>query len=161
MCIDFVPLHFVNIRYSILKCNKMILVTLSHKPEFHGRWPREIILTTNQFFRCDSRRSRDDGCRNRIFSRHIHFTWDWITFGSKRALNGGRTTAVEEEPGMSRLKQRRKVTGNEEEAFPRHTQVSAKERNCCQRPEEVERIPMEAEMPKKWRSRVWRGLMEA
>ena len=54
---------------------------------------------------------------------------------------------MEEEPGMSGPKQRRKVTGDEEEAFPRHTQVSAKKGSRGRRPEE-------AEMPKKWRSRV-------
>ena len=37
---------------------------------------------------------------------------------------------MEEELGMSGPKQRRKVTGDEEEAFPRHTQVSAKEGSC-------------------------------
>ena len=42
-------------------------------------------------------------------------------FGSKRALKGGRITVVEEELGMSGPKQRRKMTGDEEEAFPRHT----------------------------------------
>ena len=68
---------------------------------------------------------------------------------------------MEEEPGMSGPKQRRKVTGDEEEAFPRHTQVSAKERSCHWRPEEAERRPAEVEMPKKWRIRVQRGLMEA
>ena len=82
-------------------------------------------------------------------------------FGSKRALKGGRITAVEEEPGMPGPKQRRKVTRDEEEAFPRHTQVSAKEGSCRRRPEEVERRPAEAEMPKKWRSMVQRGLTEA
>ena len=61
---------------------------------------------------------------------------------------------MEEEPGMSGPKQRRKVTEDEEEAFPRHTQVSAKEGSCCRRPEEIERRPVEAEMEKKWRSRV-------
>ena len=55
---------------------------------------------------------------------------------------------------MSGPKQRRKVTRDEEEVFPRHTQVSAKERSCRRRPSEAER-------PKKWRSRVWRGLTEA
>ena len=40
---------------------------------------------------------------------------------------------MEEEPGMSGPKQRRKVTGDEEEAFPRHTQVSAKEGSCRRR----------------------------
>ena len=68
---------------------------------------------------------------------------------------------MEEEPGMSRLKQRRKVTGDEEEVFPRHTQVSAKEGSCRRRPEEAERRPAEAKMPKKWISRVRRGLTEA
>ena len=68
---------------------------------------------------------------------------------------------MEEEPGMLGSKQMRKVTGDEEEAFPRHTQVSAKEGSCRRRPEEAERRPAEAEMPKKWRSRVQRGLMEA
>ena len=82
-------------------------------------------------------------------------------FGLKRALKGGRITAVEEEPGMSRPKQRKKVTGDEEEAFSRHTQVSAKEGSFCRRPKEAERRPAEAEMPKKWRSRVRRGLTEA
>ena len=62
---------------------------------------------------------------------------------------------MEEEPGMSGSKQRRKVTGDEEEAFPRRTQVSAKEGSCRWRPEEAERRPVEAkrrpakvEMPK-------------
>ena len=68
---------------------------------------------------------------------------------------------MEEEPGMSGPKQRRKVTGDEEEAFPRHTQVLTKEGSCRRRPEEAERRPAEVEMPKKWRSRVWRGLTEA
>ena len=68
---------------------------------------------------------------------------------------------MEEEPGMLGSKQMRKVTGDEEEAFPRHTQVSTKEGSCRRRPEEAERRPAEAEMPKKWRSRVQRGLMEA
>ncbi|WKA05208.1 hypothetical protein VitviT2T_023187 [Vitis vinifera] len=68
-------------------------------------------------------------------------------FGSKRALKGGRITAVEEEPGMSGPK--REVTGDEEEAFPRHTQVSTKEGSCRQRSSEAERRPAEAEMPKK------------
>ncbi|KAL6311757.1 hypothetical protein AAG906_022426 [Vitis piasezkii] len=36
---------------------------------------------------------------------------------------------MEEEPGMSGPKQRRKVTGDEEEAYPRHT-VPAKEGSC-------------------------------
>ena len=40
---------------------------------------------------------------------------------------------MEEEPGMSGPKQRRKVTGDEEEAFPRHTQVLAKEESCRRR----------------------------
>ena len=40
---------------------------------------------------------------------------------------------MEEEAGMLGPKQRRKVTGDEEEAFPRHTQVSAKERSCRRR----------------------------
>ena len=40
---------------------------------------------------------------------------------------------MEEEPGMSGPKQRRKVTGDEEEAFPRHTQVLAKEGSCRRR----------------------------
>ena len=70
-------------------------------------------------------------------------------FGSKRALKGGRITAVEEEPGMLGPKQRRKVTGDEEEAFPRHTQVSAKEESCRWRLEEAKRRPTKAEMPKK------------
>ena len=61
---------------------------------------------------------------------------------------------MEEEPGMAGPKQRRKVTGYEEKAFPRHTQVSAKERSYRRRPEE-------AEMTKKWRSRVQRELTEA
>ena len=63
---------------------------------------------------------------------------------------------MEEEPGMSRPKQRKKLTGDEEEAFSRHTQVSAKEGSCRRRPEEAERRPVEAEkrlakveMPKK------------
>ena len=56
---------------------------------------------------------------------------------------------MEEEPGMSGPKQRRKVIGDEEEAFPRHTQVSTKEGSCRRRPEEAERRPAEAEMPKK------------
>ena len=56
---------------------------------------------------------------------------------------------MEEELGMSGPKQRRKVTGDEVEAFPRHTQVSTKEGSCCRRPEEVERRSAEAEMPKK------------
>ena len=68
---------------------------------------------------------------------------------------------MEEELGMSGSKQRRKVTGDEEEAFPRRTQVSAKEGSCRWRPEEAERRPVEAKMPKKWKSRVWRGLTEA
>ena len=68
---------------------------------------------------------------------------------------------MEKEPGMSGPKQRRKVTGDEEEAFPRHTQVSAKEGSCRWGLEEVERRLAEAEMPKKWRSRVRRGLTEA
>ena len=46
-------------------------------------------------------------------------------------------------------KQRRKVTGDEEEAFPRHTQVSAKEESCRRRPSEVERRPTEAWNAKK------------
>ena len=53
---------------------------------------------------------------------------------------------MEEEPGMSGPKQRRKVTGDEEEAFPRHTQVLAKEGSCRRRLKE----DAEAEMPKKW-----------
>ena len=68
---------------------------------------------------------------------------------------------MEEEPGMSGPKQRRKVTGDEEEAFPRHTQVSAKEESCRRRSEEAERRPAVAKMPKKWRSRVRRGLTKA
>ena len=56
---------------------------------------------------------------------------------------------MEEELGMLGPKQRRKVTGDEEEAFPRHTQVLAKEGSCRRRPEEAERRPAEAEMPKK------------
>ena len=63
-------------------------------------------------------------------------------FGSKRALKGGWITAVEEEPGMPGPKQRRKVTGDEEEVFPRHTQVSAKEGSFRRRPEEAERRPV-------------------
>ena len=55
---------------------------------------------------------------------------------------------MEEEPGMSGPKQRIKVIGDEEEAFPRHTQVSAKEWSCRRRLEEAERRPVEAEMPK-------------
>ena len=68
---------------------------------------------------------------------------------------------MEEELGMSGPKQRRKVTGDEEEAFPRHTQVSAKEESCRRRSEEAERRPAVAKMPKKWRSRVRRGLTKA
>ena len=68
---------------------------------------------------------------------------------------------MEEEPGMSGPKQRRKMTRDEEEAFPRHTHVSAKEGSWRQRLEEAERRPAKAEMPKKWRSRVQRGLKEA
>ena len=68
---------------------------------------------------------------------------------------------MEEEPSMSGPKQGRKVTRDEEEAFPRHTQVSAKEWSCRRRLEEAERRPVEAEMPKKWKSRVLRGLKEA
>ena len=68
---------------------------------------------------------------------------------------------MEEEPGMSGPKQRRKVTGDEEEAFPRHTQVLTKEGSCRRRPEEAERRPAEVEMPKKWRIKVRRGLTEA
>ena len=60
---------------------------------------------------------------------------------------------MEEELGMSGPKQRRKVTGDEEEAFLRHTQVSAKEGSCRQRPEEAKRRPVEAEMLKKWKSK--------
>ena len=56
---------------------------------------------------------------------------------------------MEEELGMSGPKQRRKVTGDEVEAFPRHTQVSAKEGSCRRRPEEAERRPTEIEMPTK------------
>ena len=56
---------------------------------------------------------------------------------------------MEEEPGMSGPKQRRKVTGNEEKAFPRHTQVSAKEGSCRRRPKEAEKRLAEVEMPKK------------
>ena len=56
---------------------------------------------------------------------------------------------MEEEPGMSGPKQRKKVIGDEEEAFPRHTQASAKERSFRRRPEEAERRPAEAKMPKK------------
>ena len=59
---------------------------------------------------------------------------------------------MEEELGMLGPKQRRKVTGDEEEAFPRHTQVSAKEGSYCWRPEEAERRLAEAEMPKKWKA---------
>ena len=65
---------------------------------------------------------------------------------------------MKEEPGMSGPKQRRKVTRDEEEAFPRHTQVSAKEGSCRRRPKEAERRLAEAKMPKKWRIRVRRGL---
>ena len=68
---------------------------------------------------------------------------------------------MEEKLGMSGPKQRRKVTGDEEEAFPRGTQVSAKEGSCRRRSKEAERRPAEAEMPKKWKSRVRRGLKEA
>ena len=68
---------------------------------------------------------------------------------------------MEEEPGMSGPKQRRKVTGDEEEAFPRHTQVSAKEGSYRRRLKEAERRIAEAEMPKKWRNRVRRGLTKA
>ena len=68
---------------------------------------------------------------------------------------------MEEEPGMSGPKQRRKVTGDEEEAFPRHAQVSAKEGSCRRRSEEAKRRPLVAEMAKKWRSWVRRGLTEA
>ena len=46
---------------------------------------------------------------------------------------------MEEEPGMSGPKQRRKVTRDEEEAFPRHTQVSAKEGSCRRRLKEDSR----------------------
>ena len=56
---------------------------------------------------------------------------------------------MKEEPGMSGPKQRRKVTRDEEEAFPRHTQVSAKEGSCRRRPKEAERRLAEAKMPKK------------
>ena len=59
---------------------------------------------------------------------------------------------MEEEPGMSGPKQRRKVIGDEEEAFPRHTQVLTKEWSYRWRLEEAERRPVEAEMPKKWRA---------
>ena len=56
---------------------------------------------------------------------------------------------MEEEPGMPGPKQRRKVTGDEEEVFPRHTQVSAKEGSCRRRPEEAEKRLAKVEMPKK------------
>ena len=68
---------------------------------------------------------------------------------------------MEEEPGMAGPKQRRKVTGYEEKAFPRHTQVSAKEGSYRRRSKEVERKPAEVEMQKKGISKVQRGLMEA
>ena len=65
---------------------------------------------------------------------------------------------MEEEPGMSGPKQRRKVTVDEEEAFPRHTPGLNQGREL---PSEAERRLAEAKMPKKWRSRVRRGLTEA
>ena len=68
---------------------------------------------------------------------------------------------MEEKPGMLGPKQRRKVTRDEEEAFPRRTQVSAKEGSCYRRAEEAERRPAEVEMPKKWKSRIRRGQTEA
>ena len=52
------------------------------------------------------------------------------------------------------------MTGDENEAFPRHTQDLAKEKSCCWRSKGTDGGAAEPKLPKRWRRKGWGGPSE-